>query len=280
MEHSIANISTHSMARHMMACLKLFIFLLSTAFLLLLHLILYGLFKNRAVIFMFHRFNCLLFGLNTKWLWADEGQEIKTLTNEEIARWQHNKNITYLGNHISYLDILVLAARLDAGFVAKADVRQWPLFGYLATLQGTVFISRNPKDIEKVSQSIASKMAAGGGLIIFPEGTSSDGRQVLPLKSSLFSLFTSERLQSQGGEIMTFTIKLEKVEDIEVKNVPALRDFYAWYDDMTLLPHLWALAHLKSVDLKVTLAPVDKEVLACNRKQLSAALHKQISNYL
>lgn len=280
METTVTKASTQSIARHVMACCKLFIFLVSTAFLLLLHFILYGVFRSKAAIFMFHRFNCFLFGLKVKWQLADEKGRVKPLSKDEIEAWQLNKNIVFLGNHISYLDILVLSARLDANFVAKADVQHWPLFGFLAKLQNTVFISRRPKDIEAVSKSISQRMSEGGGLIIFPEGTSSDGRQVLPLKSSLFALFTSEAMQAQSSEIVTFTIKLEKVEGQGVDDCFALRDYYAWYGDMTLVPHLWALSHLKNVDLRVTLVPVKKEKLCYNRKELSAALHLQISKYL
>jgi 1-acyl-sn-glycerol-3-phosphate acyltransferase len=91
-----------------------------------------------------------------------------------------------VSNHLGYLDILVLAARQPAVFVSKADVRGWPVFGFLTRLAGTLFVRRERRgDVSPLNEQMAAVLRVGMVLVVFPEGTSSDGRQVLPFFSSL-----------------------------------------------------------------------------------------------
>src|SRR5882672_10787489 len=91
-----------------------------------------------------------------------------------------------VSNHLSYLDILVICANAPSVFVSKADVRRWPLFGWLAALAGTVSIERERRShVGAVNQEIQSALDEGILVVIFPEGTSSDGETVRPFRSSL-----------------------------------------------------------------------------------------------
>jgi 1-acyl-sn-glycerol-3-phosphate acyltransferase len=94
----------------------------------------------------------------------------------------------YMSNHISYLDISALSTVIPYSFVAKSEVQGWPLFGALAKLQRTAFIVRKRSQIVQETNAIAKRLEDGDSLIIFPEGTSSTGFDVLPFKSSLFTL--------------------------------------------------------------------------------------------
>ena len=94
----------------------------------------------------------------------------------------------FAANHVSYLDITVLGSLLDASFIAKTEVAGWPLFGWLARLQRSVFIDRRARSTAHQRDSIAARLAAGEALILFPEGTSGDGNRLLPFKSALFSV--------------------------------------------------------------------------------------------
>lgn len=91
-----------------------------------------------------------------------------------------------VANHLSYLDILVIAAITPAVFVSKSEIRGWPLIGWLAALGGTVFIRRDRRShVGAVNREIAAALAAGVLVVVFPEGTSTNGEEVLPFRSSL-----------------------------------------------------------------------------------------------
>ncbi|MEM9380141.1 MAG: lysophospholipid acyltransferase family protein, partial [Planctomycetota bacterium] len=92
-------------------------------------------------------------------------------------------------NHLSYVDIPVLLARLDARFLAKSEIASWPVLGLLARSTGTLFIDRSRKrDLTRVMPAIERVLGRGPGVIIFPEGTSTDGSAVQPFKPSLFEV--------------------------------------------------------------------------------------------
>lgn len=275
-------VNTAILRRHIMAVVKLTIFLLSAMVMVMMHFILYGLFRSKIMVFTFHRFHCWLFGLRVKW-YMGNNDSVKgggLLSKADVKSFQ-SKYMVFMGNHVSYLDILALGAQLDASFVAKADVASWPLFGFLAKLQNTVFISRNPRDFTKVNEALQNRLRGGDRLIIFPEGTSSDGSRVMPLKSSLFSLFVEERKDAIVPQLASFTISIKKIEGLDINEYPALRDYYAWYGDMTLVPHLWALAHLHRIDMAITLKPFTPQSdVPLSRKEYANKLHQQIAQYL
>ena len=91
-------------------------------------------------------------------------------------------------NHLGYLDIVALASILPSVFVSKSDFRYWPVIGLLSTWAGTIYLNRRKKsDVAKVNRKVAQHLKTGRRVIVFPEGTSTDGSQVLPFHSSLFS---------------------------------------------------------------------------------------------
>jgi len=91
-----------------------------------------------------------------------------------------------ISNHLSYLDILAISAVTPAVFVSKAEVRRWPLFGWFAAMAGTVFVDRERRThVGEVNREIEAALAAGALVVVFPEGTSSDGATVLPFRTSL-----------------------------------------------------------------------------------------------
>jgi 1-acyl-sn-glycerol-3-phosphate acyltransferase len=95
-------------------------------------------------------------------------------------------------NHLSYLDILVISAIAPAIFVSKSEVRDWPLVGWLASLGGTVFIKRARRThVGEVNREIESVLADGALVVVFPEGTSTNGEEVLPFRSPLLEPVTS-----------------------------------------------------------------------------------------
>ena len=139
----------------------------------------------------------------------------------------------YVANHVSWLDIFVLNASKRLYFVAKTEVAGWPGIGWLARATGTVFIARDPKQAAIQTRLFEDRLRAGHRLLFFPEGTSTDGRRVLPFKTSLFQAFQSDRLRG-----------LMQVQPVTlVYRAPEGADpvFYGWWGDMALAPAILAV---------------------------------------
>lgn len=130
-------------------------------------------------------------------------------------------------NHLSYLDILVLAALAPCVFVAKSEVRHWPVFGWLATLAGTVYVSRQRRSqAGEAVDEIEAALQIGSLVVLFPEGTSSDGRTVLPFKSALLKPAARWAYPLSAGLIEYALDDGDAGEEV------------CYWKDMTLVPHL------------------------------------------
>lgn len=135
-----------------------------------------------------------------------------------------------VANHSSWLDILALNACQPVFFVSKAEVAEWPGIGWLARVAGTLFIRRDPKEARAQQAAMDARLRAGDRLVFFPEGTSSDGRRVLPFKSTLFQTFFAEGL----AEVLW----LQPVSLVYHAPEGADPRFYGWWGTMALGPHL------------------------------------------
>jgi 1-acyl-sn-glycerol-3-phosphate acyltransferase len=129
-------------------------------------------------------------------------------------------------NHLSYLDILLYGATVPCVFVSKVEVRSWPLLGLLAALGGTVFIDRkSAASTAEAARRIADLLAAGVLVLVFPEGTSSDGAEVLRFHASLF-----EPAVRVGAAVTAAAI--------EYSSASATEGDLCYYGDISFAPHL------------------------------------------
>ena len=199
---------------------------------------------------LWHRAVCQLLGLHIE------------CCGEPIAGAQ----VAYVGNHLSYLDIPVVGSRVWGSFTAKREMREWPVFGLLAQLQRTVFISRDRRDAGRVAAQIDALLASGRNLILFPEGTSSPGMRVLPFKSSVFSVLDTHL--AHGLRIQPFTIDLQCVDGTAAIGVE-IRDVYAYYADMRLASHLWRFLQTRCVHVRLVFHPALALAPGTDRKQLA-----------
>jgi len=185
----------------------------------------------------------------------------------------------YMSNHLSYLDIIVIGSILRASFVAKKEVASWPVFGLLCRLQQTAFISRDKNDAAKEKNALGNMLARGKSLIIFPEGTSTDGREVRPFKSSLFSLALNENYPDMY--VQPVTVVLESVNGRAVQGQQD-RDLYAWHVDMTMeMPeHLWRFAKSRGAGVVVKFHEPLKASEFQDRKILAKRCHERVSRGL
>lgn len=201
----------------------------------------------------YHKLVCALFGI----------------TIEVAGKPAAARHILFLSNHISYLDIEVISAVLKTSFVAKEDVAHWPLFGLLAKLQQTVFITRDPRRAETGRAAFARGLQRPMPLVLFAEGTSSNGESVLPFKSSLFDLFFDPDIKAQLT-LQPLTIDLLAVDGQPVQSA-AQRERYAYHGETVLAPHLWAFAKGRGARVRLVFHdPLDINAYP-DRKALAAA---------
>ena len=150
--------------------------------------------------------------------------------------------IVYVSNHSSWVDVPVIGGVLDGRFVAKNEVGTWPLIGAIARLGRSVFVSRSRAATGKERDVMRVVLKAGDNLILFPEGTSSDGSRVLPFRSAFFAV-----AEARTGENLSDLPLIQPVSVVydRLSGLPAgraSRPIFAWYGDMDIASHFWRLA--------------------------------------
>jgi 1-acyl-sn-glycerol-3-phosphate acyltransferase len=169
-----------------------------------------------------------------------------------------------VSNHLSYVDILVIATITPAMFVAKREVRSWPVFGFFARLAGTLFVDRERRTrVGQTTGEIQTALDHGALVVLFPEGTSSDGKTILPFKSSLL-----EPAAKHTHALYASLIQYE-LEDGDVS------EEICYWKDMTLVPHLFNLLSKKTIHASVRFTQLRES--STDRKELARQLHSEIS---
>lgn len=179
-------------------------------------------------------------------------------------------------NHVSWVDIMVLGSVAPLSFIAKEEVRFWPLFGQLARLQRTVFVARERRrTVKQQNADIAERLKAGDTLVLFPEGTTSDGNFIFPFKSALFAA-----VGIVAGEHAT----VRRVQPVSIAytgwhGLPMGRfdrPLAAWPGDVTLAPHLLGILRHGVLDIVVRFGdPIDVDATT-DRKALCARCEAQV----
>ena len=178
-----------------------------------------------------------------------------------------------ISNHASWIDISILSSLINISFIAKSEVSKWPLFGFLAKLQDTVFIERRAIKAVKQKNEINEVLHKGKRLVLFPEGTSSDGNRVLKFKSSLFSVVENKTDNSENYLIQAVTICYKGINGLPMSR--SERPLISWWGDMDLMNHLWNILKLNSVDILVIAHEPIQEV--SDRKSLSKIAWEQVA---
>ncbi len=179
--------------------------------------------------------------------------------------------VVFVSNHSSWIDIPVLGSRLTACFVAKSEVGSWPGIRTIARLGRTVFVSRRGTDTIRELELLRERLARGQNLILFPEGTTSDGARVLAFRSSFLAVAEGEN----PPLLQPVSIVYDRVDYLPAGR--AQRALFAWYGDMDLLPHFWRLGRHAGMRVTVVLHPAVEPASYPNRKVLSQALWQQIA---
>lgn len=153
----------------------------------------------------------------------------------------------YIANHMSWLDIPLLGVALDGDFVSRADLHDWPILGRLARHRGTLFVARDQRrGARDQADSLHARLSAGGSVILFPEGTTSDGRAVLPFRTSLFAAAAAAR----AVQPVAIVYRDRKGRRLD----PAMLDRIAWHGEQPLPANAASLA-AHGLSAIVTLLP-------------------------
>ena len=187
-----------------------------------------------------------------------------------------NKPGLIVSNHASWIDISILSSLTNISFIAKSEVANWPLFGFLAKMQDTLFIERNPLKAKEQKTSIKNILLKGKRLVLFPEGTSSDGNRVLKFKSSLFSVAENNANLRDSYAIQAVTICYKGINGLPMSR--SERPHISWWGDMDLLNHLWNILSFGSFEIIVIAHEPIKH--SFDRKVLSTIAWKQVSHGL
>lgn len=179
-----------------------------------------------------------------------------------------------VSNHLSYLDILCYSSIAPCVFVSKAEVSNWPVFGRLATSGGTIYIDRESKaDAHRVAKDMEAALKAGVRVVLFPEGTSSDGKQVLRFHAALFESAV------RTGSNITASALLYEME----KGDPAQEVCY--WGDMTFGPHFLKLLSKGGITAKIAIGTTkagfaDRKIASAELRGEVVDLHRDLSQQL
>ena len=166
-------------------------------------------------------------------------------------------------NHLSYLDVVVLSSIRPCVFVAKRDVATWPFFGWLAHAAGTIFVDREHRlSSMAVVSLIREAIACGSVVVLFPEGTSTDGSALLPFKSTLLESAVQLRCPVAAGSIEY------ALDD------GSAADEVCYCRDMTLVPHLFNLFFKREIRSSCSFSP--PKVRSGGRKEIACELRDEV----
>lgn len=180
-----------------------------------------------------------------------------------------------VSNHLGYVDGFVLGSIFPVIYVSKKEVRGWPLIGPWTALCGTVYIDRQRKDkIPLLVGEIAQRLKQKTNLLIFPEGTSTNGDRILPFQSAPFAAALRAR-----ATVVPVTLTYQRIDHQPLTKDN--RDRVYWYGDMEFLGHFWGLLAARSIEVTVQVHPAIETARYKNdssgRKALSQASYDSIS---
>ena len=217
---------------------------------------------QRTIPYWYHRVLCALIGVRI----------------HEVGRRSTASPALILSNHVSWLDICVIPALAPVVFVAKSEVAGWPLLGWLAKLQRTIFINRQARhQTGAATREIAGRLLGGDAVVLFAEGTSSDGIRVLPFRSSLVgAVHHALGASTHHTHVNVQPMSLAYVGFGGVPMGRALRERVAWYGDADLIPHLLHVLSSGAVDVTVSWGEATAYDMSADRKAIARDAEKSV----
>jgi 1-acyl-sn-glycerol-3-phosphate acyltransferase len=212
------------------------------------------------ILSFFSRFCLMFMGINV--------EERKINIESQIK-----KGSLFVCNHLSYIDVLILASFYRASFVTSVEIKNTPFLGQLCQLGGCVFVERRNKvNLSNEVKEITESLANGINVVIFPEATSTNGDQVIRFRRPLY-----QSAIDSNSQIVPLTLNYKALsgKEVDITN----RDEICWYDDMTFIDHLWGVFKNEYINAELTVnAPmaISQEDTV---QTLSEKTHKVVSSY-
>jgi 1-acyl-sn-glycerol-3-phosphate acyltransferase len=214
----------------------------------------------RTIPMLFHRYAIAVVGVRVRVIGAPAPQ----------------RPLLLAANHASWLDIPVVGAVCPLCFVAKSEIGSWPVFGTLARLQRSIFVDRSRRTATgTVSREMAARLAAGEPVVLFAEGTSSDGNRVLPFRTALLGA-TREAVAAGGEAVSVQPVSVAYTHRNGLPLGRMGRPFVAWYGDMEFVSHLWTILMDGAIDATVTFGEPVRAEAGADRKRLAIELEREV----
>jgi 1-acyl-sn-glycerol-3-phosphate acyltransferase len=183
-----------------------------------------------------------------------------------------------VSNHSSWIDISVISAAAPVAFVAKHEIAQWPVFGLLARLQRSIFVDRRRRcETKKVNEKIADRLAGGDPVVLFAEGTSSDGNHVLPFRSALIGAAGDALIRA--GATSQILLQPLSIAYVGLHGLPmGRRNRFraAWCGTTDLLPHLGRILREGGIDVVLTWGEPIPYTRHSDRKEITRTLETTV----
>ncbi len=223
---------------------------------------------------------CMATPLDDRWLphvWHRLAARLLGLRVDVHGTIAEARPLLIVSNHISWLDIVVLGSIAPLHFVAKAEVRGWPVFGIFARMQRSVFVERQRRGMsQKQAREIAARMDLGDPMVLFAEGSTGDGNFLLPFKSALFG--AAQLLISDGGRERAFIQPLA-IAYTRFHGMPMNRQHRAraaWIGDQELVPHATSLLREGGIDAEVRFGEPVEIRPGSDRKAVASAVEARV----
>ena len=186
-----------------------------------------------------------------------------------------DRAVLYVSNHVSWADILVIGSVAPVAFIAKREVASWPLVGITAKIQRTVFVDRTRRhQAAEAVADIVKRLKDGVSVVLFAEGTSSDGNRFLPFRSAL--LGAVEEASAHAGNILIQPMSISYTGLHGIPMGRQHRPLVAWYGDLDFLPHIKVFIEHGAVDAVVSYGEAVPVDIAADRKAMSKRLENSV----
>lgn len=170
-----------------------------------------------------------------------------------------------VSNHLSYVDIAALRSVVEGVFVAKHEILSWFLAGRIVRDMGVIFINRtNRRDIPRAGAKIIERLNDGEGVIVFPEGTSTKGEDVLPFNSSFLEFAAKTDLP----------VSYASISYRSPEGSPPASTMVCWWEDISFMSHLYRLFQLRRFTATISFG--EQSIVNPDRKQLAAELRQKV----
>jgi len=188
-----------------------------------------------------------------------------------LGEYNKDRNYLIVSNHLSYIDVLIIASHFPSAFVTSVEMRDTPFLGHIAKLGGCLFVERRSRaNLSQEIKELTNGLLSGINVAIFPEATSSDGKEVLRFRRPLFQAAIDSKV-----EVLPLCLNYRYInfEPINLTN----KDKVFWYGDMTFGKHFWELLKTPRVEVDLSLLPVIETQKDWDNAILAQTGHERVS---